>query len=252
MQSGGTARATAFPSSRPDGRRFGRGPAALAGLAILCGGAAPTPVPPPSVPPAPAAEAAKPAVAAAPDTAAQPEANPFATFELVGAIIAITTYRTAYTAVADGLASATTGAIGLVTVAGAATGLIWAGYGPGDENTNYWNLVPAGLGALGGIAVGETVAYGLLGYSPFVAGIAGYVPLTSMTFARYFNGAYAYMTAILGAKAALGLYGVEHPDALHGDIPPPPPAPPPPPPPEVPAPPTVATPAHPAPAGHGA
>lgn len=83
--------------------------------------------------------------------------------------------------------------------------------------TNYWNLVPAGLGALGGIALGEAVAFGVLGYSPFGAGVAGYVPLTSLTFARYANGAYAYLTAILGAKAALGLYSAEQPDEAHPD-----------------------------------
>ena len=79
--------------------------------------------------------------------------------------------------------------------------------------------MPAGLGALGGIAVGEVVAFGLLGYSPFGVGVAGYVPLTSLTLSRYMHGAYVYMAAMLGAKAALGLYGSEPTEEAGGEAP---------------------------------
>jgi hypothetical protein len=208
-------------------------------LAVLIVTAAAAP-PVPDTPPVPEAAAkpaapAKPETATAPDAAAKPAILPAVPFDLFGAVIGMATYSTVYTTVTDGAASAAFGALGLATAAGAAAGLIWAGYGPGDENTTYWNLVPAGLGALGGIAVGEAVAFGLLGYSPFAAGVAGYVPLTSLTFSRYAHGAYVYMTAILGAKAALGLYGTEHPDEAHRDAPPPAPAADPPPAPPAPA-----------------
>ena len=249
MQSGGSGSGSPLTSYRPMGRSSARACLALGGLAVLIitGAAAPPPLP--VAPPQTATEVTvKPAAAAAPDAAAA-ATNPLASFDLFGALIGMGTYHTAFTAVTDGVASAAMGALGLATAAGAAAGLVWAGYGPGDENTNYWNLVPAGLGALGGIAVGEAVAAGLLGYSPFGVGVAGYVPITSLTFSRYAHGAYAYMTAILGAKAALALYGVERPDDTHRDSATPAPAPaaappqPPPPP---------STPGQPRPGEHGA
>ena len=213
----------------------------IVGLAALTlAAAAPPPVG--STPAVPAQAATF--TTAAPDAAAKPEApapapkieiNQFASWELFGALIGMASYNTAYTAVTQGAASAATGALGLVTAAGAAAGLIWSGYGPGDEYTPYWNLVPAGLGALGGIAAGEVVIAGLFGYSPFVAGVAGYVPLTSLTWSRYANGALVYMSAILGAKAALGIYGVERQDTPHPDSGPPAPVVAPPPAPAAPA-----------------
>ena len=221
MARGGSGSEAPVTSYRPIGRSFAPARMALAGLAVLMAtGGAGTP-PSPDALPAPPVAAAPAAAPAAPVTAATATVSSLASFELIGAVIGVMTYNTAYTAVTTGAASAATGAIGLVAAAGAAAGLIWSGYGPGDENTHYWNLVPAGLGALGGLAAGEMVAYGLLGYSPFGAGIAGYVPLTSLTFSRYANGAYAYMTAILGAKAGLGLYGIERPDDPHPGASPP-------------------------------
>ncbi len=255
MRSGGSENGTSLESCALTGRSCGRARTALAGLAVLIvtGAAAPpsppvpTPAPPQVATDAPATPdaAAKPEAAAAPDTDLKAEIAAFAPLDLFGALIGMLTYRTAFTAVTEGAMSAATGAIGIATAAGATAGLIWAGYGPGDEKTNYWDLVPAGLGALGGIAVGEVVAYGLFGYSPFAAGVAGYVPLTSLTFARYANGAYAYMSAILGAKAALGLYSAERPDDAPRNAATPAPAP-------LPAPPAPASPAPPLPGEHGA
>lgn len=230
MKSGGSESRTWSASRSKRWRSPGSGALAALAVLVVTGAAAPPFPGPPSAPPQAATEGiAKPGPAAVPDGAAKPdetaateaaakaEAASRGAIDLFGTLIGIGTYGTAFTAVTQGAMSAATGAIGLAAAAGAAAGVIWAGYGPGDENTNYWNLVPAGLGALGGIVVGEAVAFGLLGYSPFGVGVAGYVPLTSLTFSRYAHSAYAYMTGILGAKAALGLYGAETPGDGHRD-----------------------------------
>lgn len=139
-------------------------------------------------------------------------------------------YGTIYHTVTQGVLSGATAAIGLAGAVGAAAGLVWAGYGPDEGSAGYWALVPASLGGLGGIAVGEVLAFGVAGYSPFSVGVADYVPLTSMTFRRYFNGAYVYMAGILGSKAAQSLYPPPEaeppPEAPPVGIGAPPPAPP--------------------------
>ena len=203
------------------GRAAGQPAVAISAARTLVVSPAPEPslAPAPVLPPAPAAEVTAPAKPVGPPPLPPPPIDAY------GGFVAVSTYGVLYRAVTEGAMGAASGALGLAATAAAAVGLLWASTDPKQEDKGYWKLVPASIGGLGGVVAGDFIARSVVGYSPYVVGVAGYVPLTSLTFGRIANSAFVYLTGILGAQAAALLYDRPAPvtAAAPSVVPPPPP-----------------------------
>ena len=131
-----------------------------------------------------------------------------ATFGL-GAIVGVATYNVLTTAVTFGVPAAAGPIIGAAGAMGATTAMVWVRNTYNGERTELSQLVPVSLGALAGIAAGDVLAAGVVGYSPFAAAAGGVMPSFGFSLGGIASSLYVYSTGVLGARAADAAIGAE-------------------------------------------
>lgn len=131
-----------------------------------------------------------------------------ATFGL-GAIMGVAAYNMITTAASAGLSAATGSALGVAGAVGASTAIVWVRNTYNGERTEMKQLLPVGVGALAGVAAGDVLASGVVGYSPFAAAAGGFMPNFGFSLAGMASGFYAYTTGVIGARVADATVGVQ-------------------------------------------
>jgi len=144
-----------------------------------------------------------------PEQAAKDAEARAATFGL-GAIVGVSTYNMLTTAVGAGVPAAGAAALGAAGAVGASAAIVWLRNTYNGERTEYRQLLPVSVGALAGVATGDALATGVMGYSPFAAAAGGFVPNFAFSVAGMTGAIYTYTTGVLGARVADALAG-SHP-----------------------------------------